>query len=184
MWIVVRDRFWCLLEQIRYDEDYYQHYRRHAQIIDNCFSGVSLFATGGGIAAWSLWSCVPWLWGIIIGIAQVAQIVRPMLPYSKRLAALKYLIPDIRKLFASIDQEWSRLQMSDDLEYKAAHDDFAARFIDLKSKYLGDDSIPIIKKIETRAWAECKHYLEINFLQGGSANASHNARSANAKLNA
>lgn len=85
------------------------------------------FASGTtAIAAWSIWSHIPWAWKIITGTASIAAIVHPRICQSDRIQRMSQLVGtwkriavDCRRLwmqdsFLKDDNAWSQFQKIED----------------------------------------------------------------------
>ncbi len=91
----MRDAFWGTLHDIKFKEFYLENYSAYAGKIDTFFSILTGLTSAASIAGWGIWQQFSWIWITLLAASQVAQVIRPLLPYSRRLTALKYLIPEM-----------------------------------------------------------------------------------------
>ncbi|MBO7670748.1 MAG: hypothetical protein J6S60_09190 [Oscillospiraceae bacterium] len=159
----MRDAFWSTLHDLNFKKLYLEKYHSHATRIDAVISAVAALASAGSISAWTIWQKLPLIWGIILMIVQVLQIVRPFLPYSRRLAALKYFIPEIRHLVLDVETEWYRAELSDSPDYITVLHTFRKRYISLECEYLGSDPLPDIKHLRSAAEKDALNHLRLFF---------------------
>lgn len=97
-----------------------------------------------------IWQQFPVLWSIFIMVAQVVQLLRPLFPYAKRIAAFHYFIPALRRLTWDIEMAWYRLELEghDAVDTLALIDSFRKRYLDLDLQYLGAERLPDLQRIE------------------------------------
>ena len=158
-----RDIFWALLYDCKYKEFYLEYYNSHAARIDRILAGITSLATAGSVAAWGIWQQFPVLWSIFIMVAQVVQLLRPLFPYAKRIAAFHYFIPALRRLTWDIEISWYRLELEghDAVDTLALIDSFRQRYLDLDLQYLGAERLPDLQRIEKRAAAAADNHMNL-----------------------
>ena len=162
----MRDSYWNMLQLVTYNHIYWQLYRNRISGFEIFIRASCAVLSCASIAAWSIWSFLPQLWAILLGISQIAQVVYPYLPYENRLAALKFLLPDVADLEKRVSAKWRELENSKDTtdtDYQSALVGFEDEFLNLQQKYLGDDDIPLRNRLESAAWLSCKRQLYLNF---------------------
>ena len=123
-----------------------------------------MFASAGSVAAWSIWTKVPALWGAVIVIAQLIQIIQPLLPYSKQSIAYEYMLPELKALTLDIEVAWLRSEnSSEEQDFISLFHDFKERYNSLDDKYIGTDSVPERRKIRKAAEERAKNHLKLYF---------------------
>lgn len=183
-----RDSYWALLHECKFKELYLDAYSHRAQIIEWCITGFLMLSTAASIAALSFWSKVPWLWSGVILLSQILQIVQPLLPFSKRIDAAKYLIPELRMLSIQVETAWLRADAEEQAtDYISLFEKYRTEMISLESKFLGIDVIPDKKGIRAKVEKDAENHLRLFFgvseEQGDECNATE-AEPANSWRNA
>lgn len=165
----MRNVFYSVVNDISFKERYMEAYKTHADHIELGFSIACGLSSAASIFAWTRWTNLHIWWSIILLLAQIAQIVKTYLPYSRRLDALKYLIPEMHKLVIDVENQWFQLERLDDPDYLSAINDFRRRMADLDIKYLGADPLPDIPKLRSKAEKATKNHLAlyIEIMGGG-----------------
>ena len=159
-----RNTYWSLMHDCKFKEFYIEEYHRLIKIIDLSLKGITMFASAGSVAAWSIWQKVPALWGALIVISQVIQIVYPLLPYSKQSTAYGYMLPELKKLILDIEVAWLRSENdSDEHDVIALFQAFKERYNELDDKYIGTDTVPEIKKVREIAEKRAENHLKLYF---------------------
>lgn len=159
----MRDAFWSVLHDCKFKEIYLEKYYTHASRIDAALSIITACISAASISAWAIWKVVPIVWSILLMVAQAIQVIRPYLPYSRRLAALKHFIPEIRHLVLEIEIFWYKSDAEDDPQYLEPLREFRKRYIDMECKYLGSDPLPSIKRLHRKADDETARHLQLFF---------------------
>ncbi len=162
----MRDQFWTLFCRIKFTSFYLSHYQRRVKTINNFIDSVSLITSASCIAAWNLWDTYSAAWSILVGAAQVLQIIKSLFPYSKRLHALVFIIPEIKELADQAETLWNHLASESDSAFEEPLSNFRSRFTQIESKYLGSDSIPTKSRLSEKAMKETELYFRA-YQQGG-----------------
>lgn len=155
----MRDQFWTLFYRIKFSSFYLPMYQRRIQIINNILDALSLLTSAASIAAWNIWESFPLIWSILLASAQVSQLIKPLLPYSKRLQALKFIIPELRDLADEMTSAWNHLSPLPDSDFSNDLESFQRRYTEIESKYLGSDSTPYIHRLGMRAMDDLENDL-------------------------
>lgn len=165
----MRNVFYSVINDITFKDRYYEAYKAHVDHFEIWFSIVCGLASAGSIFAWTQWAQHQAWWSIILIVAQVAQIVKTHLPYSRRLDALKYMIPEMHKLVIEVESQWFQMENLKDPDYLPVIDSFRNRYAELDAKYLGSDPLPDIKRLRTKAEKEAENHrnLYIGIMEGG-----------------
>jgi hypothetical protein len=112
----MKKQFRKLLLEMEYHVLYMEKYIAHATNINNLVIASGLLVSGTGIAGWALWQQFPWAWSIIIGLGQVLQIIKPFLPYTKRIDVLSEMYFDVKDIETDMEKAW---QANERLKEKA-----------------------------------------------------------------
>ena len=162
----MRDKYWAMFTAIKHKEQYYRQYQLVVKRRNAVVSGICTFASAGSIAGWCLWSEVPLLWALIMGVAQVVQVFKPMLPFSALLTGLHYMLPELAVLLNEIDHEWDKVSGMD-----PASDSYTEiistmiyrredQYEELTSRFLNDVYCPTISKCDSAAEAATRAYFK------------------------
>ncbi len=165
----MRNVFFSVINDLKFKEQYMESYKAHAEHIETILSVVCALASAGSIYAWTRWTQHYIWWSLILAAAQVVQIVKSFLPYSRRLDALKYLIPEMHILVIESEDKWYELEAQESPDYTPVVHGFRLRYANLDSKYLGSDPIPDIKRLRDKATKATENHLKlyIGIMGGG-----------------
>lgn len=144
---------------VKFSSFYLPLYRRRIKTASNFLDAVSIITSASSIAAWNLWSAYPLVWSFLIGCAQILQLIKPLFPFSRRLQALEFVIPDIRKLADDIENDWNRLSSQQDSAFAEPLASYKARYTEIESRYFGSDSVPDVHSLKEIAMADLEKYL-------------------------
>ncbi|MEM5775792.1 MAG: hypothetical protein AAGU05_12395 [Anaerolineaceae bacterium] len=162
----MQDTFWDFFTEIKYKSSYFDAYRCCARRIDNSINFFTALLSATSIANWLIWGQHPKLWSVLIGVAQIIQIAKPYLPYSKHVAALKFAIPEIQTVLRQIEEVWNRgqhLEEIDDLEYSKHYNDYRKQYDAIVQKYVGDERIPVWKCLQKEAKEDTLRFFKYRY---------------------
>jgi len=157
----MRNVFFSVLNDIDFKHSYLDAYKAHAERIETFISVLCALSSAGAIYAWTRWTSLQIWWSLILVISQVAQIVKGYLPYSRRIDALKYLIPEMQQLVIDVENEWYKLEQVDDPDYIPLVYAYRRRLNDLETKYLGADLLPDIRHLRSKAEKVTKNHFAL-----------------------
>ena len=171
--VFVRSVFYSVINDIKFKEQYMERYKIHAERIEGGLSIFCALASAGSIFAWTRWTNQYIWWSLILLAAQIVQIVKTYLPYSRRLDALKYLIPEMHLLVIAVENKWFELESLEDADYTPFIREYRTKYADLDSKYLGPDPLPDIKRLRNKAASATDNHLKlyIGIVEGGEEDA-------------
>ncbi len=162
----MRDKYWALFTEIKHYEQYYENYQIRAKRFNALINGTCLIFSLGSVAGWSIWKVLPFLWGLIIAFMQLIAVLNSLFPFSQQIAAIKFLVPQITKLFNRMAHDWDKTyQLSEskisDLTYR-----YQTEFDDLESQYTNDVYFPHNAWCAKMAEIECKNYFKHHYNVG------------------
>lgn len=136
--------------------------------INNVYSGFLLLASAGGIVTLSIWDAVPVLWASIAILAQVCQVLQPLLQSSKQHSALKYIIQDKQALFEEVCAYWNEIgayEMPSEQESEAHSKiiEWKQRERAIYNRFAADLDFPLKKRIESKAKEMNRCYFWYNY---------------------
>lgn len=168
----MRDKYWAMYTELKHKEKYYLYYQQSSKFKDGVINGVCLVASCASIASWGIWSEYPVVWALIIALAQVIQAVKPLLPFSQQITALRFLNPELSSLLIDIDHSWdsvNRMDGSNPSDYDHVSGlihDYEKRFDSLTSQFIGDTYFPTRRRCEKKAETECRNYFKHRYNVG------------------
>lgn len=119
--MTMRTRIWNHLANLKFKAIYCQKYSSLAGFWGGTFSVFLALTSTGSVAAWAIWNKYPFLWAIIVGLAQVLQLAKPHLPF---LGADRDLLErsfEFERLYLDAECLWQ------DVEAERISDDKAER---------------------------------------------------------
>lgn len=155
----MKAQFYLFLTVTKFKILYVTCYQRKAVFLNNCINAMTLLVSVSSIAAWSVWSQLGPLWSILIGVAQVMQVIKPFLPFSDRLNALKYFLPDLQLLFTDAELIWNQMAKYDEVELADKLCQFRRNYLTIDNRYMGQLDIPESKRIHKTVTPEWERYF-------------------------
>ena len=161
------EHYWKMLCEQKHFERYFWHYNirntRLLIIINACLIAASIFNLTYALAIADLNQL-----GIIVHIGfavicQAAILCLPLSQFVERRNALKFLVPELIKLFDEIRIEWVSIasgQYCDD-EIESLITQFRRRYSQLVATFAPD--YPLSQKCDELAESNCKDYLKHGF---------------------
>ena len=169
----MRNVFYSVINDTVFKEKYMEAYHTHAEHVESGLSIICGLSSAFSVFAWTRWEDLHLLWSVILLISQVAQIFKSYLPYSRRLNALKHLIPEMQNLVIDAEQAWYAFEDRENPDYTTAVNEFRKRLVDLDIKYLGADPLPDIPRLRSKVEKIVKNHfsLYIDMMGGGDEDA-------------
>jgi hypothetical protein len=122
-------------------------------------------ATSGSIAAWAVWSKFPLLWAGIIAVSQVISVIKPYLPYERRINEINKLNIQLTSLYNEIEAKWYYFAngLLSDEEMNNVYYEYNKRWIENETQYFSNDSLPVNESFIETANELCELYFEEYF---------------------
>ena len=163
-----------MYESIKFKECFYAAHGERSEALYNAFSFVTIFVSILSVLMWSVSKSMPALWAIVIAVAQFAQAFSVKLPWADRITALRYLLPELKKLSLRIDRDWLALDIEhyDDKKIFALISEYETAFSALENQFTQYASFPenrfVLEKAEKdqRAYFYAK-YPSTQYAEGG-----------------
>lgn len=103
----MRERYFCMLEQKIYELSYLSLVIGKNNKIRNILNIVTAISTSTSIAAWAIWkSDLYIIWGSIIALSHVVQVVRPHLWFDQYHTTLHKLENELSQIAIDIEKDW------------------------------------------------------------------------------
>lgn len=145
--MAMRDSYWSFMEQTNFAYRYYQAYYMRVCFFQRSIRIFSALVTCSSVALWSGWNQLPGLWASLIFLSEVVNVIMPLLPFSDRANALKFLIPRFQELAQSVENTWSRIDGTSDDAFRDPLCDYRDKSASLESQFLGADVIPTRRRL-------------------------------------
>lgn len=121
-------------------------------------------ASSGSIAAWAVWDKFTWIWGFVIVISQIVNLIKPYFQYSKysKEFSQKYIL--LQSIVNQYEKFYFRIQYDRITEDQAFED-----FFELKQEieniivFSNETVFDVSKTMEDKAKYKMKIYLKKNF---------------------
>jgi len=160
----MRERIWNNLLDIRFKAFYIDLLSSKFQKRDRYINIFLALASSGSIAAWTIWKEVPIVWGLIIALSQVIQVVKPYFPYMKISKYLDEVYIKLLGLHLDYERLWYTFDNEDITEKTATE-----KFFELNSKEheifkSSDGSISLEDdRIEKKTYLLMQTYVKNNY---------------------
>lgn len=157
----MRDRYFYMYESIKFKECFYAAHGERSEVLYNTFTAVTIIISIASVLVWSISKSMPALWAIVIAIAQFAQAFSVKLPWADRIAALRYLLPELKKLSLRIDRDWLALDIEhyDDKKIITLISDYESAFSTLESQFTQYASFPENRSVLEKAEKDQRSYF-------------------------
>ena len=158
----MRDQYWYMWAEIYRRERYFHHYQSYSRVLNSLVIAVCSIASAASIASWGIWGVIPLFWSILTAFSQVFQAINPVLPFSKQLVALRFLLPDLSKLLIVIEGGCHRIQVSglDDDAILVMYQEYLLQADEIENRYIGNSWFPVITRIAAKSEVERDLYFQ------------------------
>ena len=114
----MRIQLWNFLYYVKYNLIFAGMYRRKINTWHAWVRGVPIVLTFICITGWGLVPGVPWLWGILIAMAQLVTLVAEQIPVFLHPPALSYFISEVSSFMVDAENQWDCYSDDDDEKIK------------------------------------------------------------------
>ncbi|WP_439496834.1 hypothetical protein [Bosea sp. (in: a-proteobacteria)] len=161
----IQQRFWQAYVDLVRDAYYANCYRSRTEATDWQISVFSALLSSASIAGWAIWRELAMLSGIVIALSQVIQVVRPYMPFRKRLVSLNKFAPELDALAIVAEGDWffiSRGEMTE-VEIHTKLLQLRRKKLDIINSNFRDASLPENKAALEKAESLAKAFFLANF---------------------
>lgn len=160
----MRDTLFGYFVEVGHSLCYMSAYATSARRIENLYSGFLMLASAAGIVKLAFWDSVPFLWVGIAAAAQILQVLKPLMPFSKQRDALKYTVQDIQALFDDVALYWDSVGAYDIPPEQSRHvakeiREFKRRQQASENRFAADIDFPPKKRLMKKAAKENQKYF-------------------------
>ena len=92
-------RYWNQMTQFKYELYYFSVCFERCVKLNRHIKIVIAIASSSAIAAWTQWTQLSCLWGLIIVIGQLIGVINEYLPYQQRIKELSEMQPELNALY-------------------------------------------------------------------------------------
>lgn len=163
----MREKFWAVIVDMKIAERYYWHYGQRSKFWNNIITGLCLIASGTSISAWYCWRMFPYIWAIILAISQIISVCKPLLPFSERLTACKYIGQDIEQMLVDLEYIWGATGsgISDD-QFRNYVAEYEKKYIATENRFSKEGLFPQKMKLHQKAQDEAETFFKTRYRIG------------------
>jgi len=132
----IQKQYWKFLQQLRFSIFYLIIYSDSSYKWDRRINIFTAIASSSSIAAWVIWDKYALIWSAIIAVAQVINVIKIYLPFSKRLEMIHPFIFDLQALYSEAEYKWFKVANGE-----LAEDEINEDLYQLKTKYNGIEQL-------------------------------------------
>lgn len=161
----MRNQYFSMYQSIKYKECFYQAHQENAYKMNFAYTFVMTALSIGSVLIWSIAKSMSALWAVVIATAQFAQALNSMLPWSKQLAALKYLLPELTRLSLDISHDWLALNSEgfSDTKIRKLISTYENRYSALEGQFTADVHFYRAPFILKKAEIEQRKYFYLHY---------------------
>lgn len=163
----MRDRFWTMFAEIKFESEYYWKYRDNSQRIDFWLTLVSTFTTGAGVVCLLIEKNLPLLWTGLVVISQTYHAVQHLLPFQERITRINYFLPRIERLLDEIESEWDSIDTKNDEQIAQIIHTIQSKRTSFKQEFIGSFPFPHSKSCTKFANDSIKKHFEYHYTSKG-----------------
>lgn len=121
--------------------------------------------SSSSIAAWAIWNKFSFVWAFLIAVSQVVSVIKPYLPFSKRLELINPLLDDLQLLFNKVDYCWYRVSNGDMTENEINDSlfEFRNQYSQIEVKHLKSNTLLENKEIKKLADQKAEDFFISNY---------------------
>lgn len=156
--------YWRELTQLKEHCYYINEYIIQTQKISrliNCFLAIT---SSSSIGAWVIWQEYAFIWGAIIAVSQVVNIIKQFFPFEGRLKHLPELRNELDFLFLEMEKSWFSVAegkwTAEEIHNKRL--EFKTRKAEIQQKHIPNISLPDRRNYLDVAKKKTRDYF-INF---------------------
>lgn len=139
----MQDRYWNYMQEKRCYIYYLDMYVDCSYIQDKYIRMLSAIVSSASIAAWTMWQQYSYVWAAIIAVFHVINVVKDILPYSKRLKYMAPFIKELKLLCNKIEYNWFKVssgKMTEE-EMNELLFNFENEFIEMENEHLAKEAL-------------------------------------------
>lgn len=166
-----QERYWKEFYQMNVHVNYLDIYLEKSEFFNKTISIFLAFTSSSSICSWAIWNEYGFIWGLIIALSQLINVIKHFLPYQNRLKFLPKIIRDLEDLLITCEEKWF-----DVAEGKLTEEEINKLQFEIKRKknnslhkHLGGNTLPSKEKYSEKAKEMANTYIA-NFYTRGEQN--------------
>ncbi|MCR5540634.1 MAG: hypothetical protein K6F71_07435 [Ruminococcus sp.] len=162
----MKERYWKFMYQKMHKITYIDLYRERCIWYNRILKCVIALSSSGSVAAWAIWKNHAFIWGLIVAIGQVINILYEILPYRSRITELTALSSKWSVIESKIEHEWYYIQndLYDDAKINDLITQYTQEWSSIDDYFLKVESLPLKKNIQKKSEKNTKAYFENNYI--------------------
>jgi len=161
----MQERYWCHLIQLKFDEVFVSRYLQQSERWDTRINASLALISATSVSTWALWQKYDLVWAAIIMASQILTVLKPYLPFKKRIDPLKAAGFAYEEIFLKAESKWHTIA-----EGEISDKEINDLLFELKSeqskswkKIAGDISLPDDKNLRRAADRTTGEYFLHNY---------------------
>lgn len=157
------NKFWSMLVDFKVAERYYWYYTNDSRKWDDLISGICLLTSATSISTWYIWNKFPVLWAILIALAQIVSVLKPLFPFYSRRIAARYIYQDISALCIEAEYIWGTVDSNANETLERHLLEFTKRYADIENRFSTPDLFPAKPKLHAKAQKDATTYFTVRY---------------------
>jgi hypothetical protein len=126
---------YCNLVKAKY---YFQFYKTNAALIDRIISIIIAVISSASVASWLIWQRWTFVWAAIIALSNLLTILKPYLPYEKRVSAVNYMLPELKIIINDVEHYYNIIVTENvsDSDINNHIKTFRQKYTELENKFI------------------------------------------------
>lgn len=96
------DAFWNLYAKLVYEKYYYDEFRRMSIFYDKIFTWGCLATSSIAVASWGIWNHLAPVWAAIVGLSQIANLLKPLLHFTEQICMTGLALPELQRVVSEM----------------------------------------------------------------------------------
>ena len=169
----MQEKYWNQMTQYKFALCYMDEQIERSVVINRTIIVMCAAFSSVSIAAWTKWTHLAFLWGLLIAASQVLSAINEFLPYKNRIKELDGLKNSSSHIYIEMEHDWFNVSggLLSDEEINDKCFRYAEKWDSIDGSFLKDDSIHLNRKCVARAEKKKNIYFERVF-NGGYKNES------------
>ncbi len=156
-----RTLYWRSLVRWKYEVLCMEYaYRREVKTSRGIRIFVSLVSSSA-IAAWALWGAFPFVWGLVVVLANIAATVHELTPYSERIHDVAHAADELGSIYETAEATWYEIQSDkySEEEVLKFRSRYADKIAETTRTMMKNDAFSISRKTADRLERETDSYF-------------------------
>jgi hypothetical protein len=155
---------WNNLANTKFKAIYTYECSRMADRYRRVTSAMLALTSTSSVAAWAIWQQHPAIWGAIIGISQVAQVLKPYVPFIGSDKEFLEMSFEFDQLYLEYEKLWyaASARSIDDAGLSQRISELHKKGLDIEKAHKNTRT-PRRKQWVEKAYAETENFLKLNF---------------------